>query len=113
MSDPVGPINHQRTRALEMGEASRSGSDRDVSSAHARSETYSSKHIFARQRGCQPARPGDVGAAVASRKGDAMDEEMIAGLNTFALSDEGAKRRLHAFLEKRAPKAYYHAVAGA
>ena len=42
-----------------------------------------------------------------------MDEEMIAGLNTFALSDEGAKRRLHAFLEKRAPKAYYHAVAGA
>jgi hypothetical protein len=42
-----------------------------------------------------------------------MDGEMIAGLNTFALSDEEAKRRLHAFLEKRAPKAYYHAAAGA
>ena len=31
----------------------------------------------------------------------------------IALSDEGAKRRLHAFLEKRAPKAYHRAAAGA
>jgi len=40
MSDPVGPINHPRTRPLEMGEA------RDVSSVHARTETYSSTHIL-------------------------------------------------------------------
>jgi (methylthio)acryloyl-CoA hydratase len=31
----------------------------------------------------------------------------------IALSDEEAKRRLHAFLEKRAPKAYHRAAAGA
>ena len=46
---------------------------------------------------------GLTGAPVAQRS------LMVA----IALSDEGAKRRLHAFLEKRAPKAYHRPAAGA
>jgi hypothetical protein len=46
---------------------------------------------------------GLTGAPVAQRS------LMVA----IALSDEGAKRRLQAFLEKRAPKAYHRAAAGA
>jgi (methylthio)acryloyl-CoA hydratase len=94
MSDPVGPINHLRTRPLEMGEASRSRSDRDVSSVHARNETYSSRHILPESLVVSQRGPVTLVRLSRPAKGNAMDGEMIAGLDTFFRSPPEGTRAI-------------------